>query len=66
MNQRVYSYENRSGTSRLRQYLASKGGYLATSDYLANRMAELRGSGPVTVSRPRLVLIPLSLCLFLT
>lgn len=52
MNQRVLGYKNLSNTARLREYLASKGGYLATTDFLANRMAELRGSGPVSVTRP--------------
>lgn len=53
MNQRLHGYDNISSTARLRQYLASKGGFLATSDFLANRMAELRGSEPVTVLRQR-------------
>ncbi|KAH3750553.1 hypothetical protein DPMN_185080 [Dreissena polymorpha] len=52
INRRMYGYENMSSTARLRQYLESKGGYLATSDFIANRMNELRGSGPLVTSKP--------------
>ena len=42
INGRMYGYENMTSTARLRQYLAAKGGYLATSDFIANRMEELK------------------------
>ncbi|XP_062603182.1 uncharacterized protein LOC134264959 [Saccostrea cucullata] len=53
MSQRLYGCESLASNSRLRQFLASKGGFLATSDFVSSRMSELRGgkSPPVTPRR---------------
>ena len=49
----MYGYESVSSTSRLRQYLAAKGGYIAPSDFIASRMAELSGKPGAAPIRQR-------------
>ena len=53
MNQRVYGYENMASNARLRQYLSAKGGYLATSDFIGSRLAELKGFSPSSSPKHR-------------
>lgn len=43
MSERLQGFENFTGNARLRQYLASKGGYLASSNFLGDRLRELKG-----------------------
>lgn len=50
MSQRLYGYESLASNARLRQFLSSNGGFLATSDFVNNRMLELRGLKSPTVS----------------
>jgi len=54
MGQRLYGSENLTSNARLRQYLASKGGYMASSDFIATRMAELKGSAAPSTPRSSL------------
>jgi hypothetical protein len=44
MSQRLSGYHTVASNARLRQQLAAKGGYLPSGDFIASRMAELRGS----------------------
>lgn len=53
MSQRLYGCESLASNARLRQFLSSKGGFLATSDFVSSRMSELKGGNtpPVTPRR---------------
>lgn len=53
MSQRLYGCESLASNARLRQFLFSKGGFLATSDFVSSRMSELKGGNtpPVTPRR---------------
>ena len=53
MSQRLYGCESLASNARLRQFLSSNGGFLATSDFVSSRMSELKGgsSPPVTPRR---------------
>lgn len=53
MSQRLYGSETLASNARLRQYLASKGGVLASSDFVSSRMSELKGiRSPTPSPRP--------------
>ncbi|XP_064598475.1 uncharacterized protein LOC135464837 [Liolophura sinensis] len=62
MSERLQGFENFTGNARLRQYLASKGGYLASSNFLGDRLRELKGlkaevpKRPAPIGRPALPL----------
>ncbi|GFO26753.1 cytadherence high molecular weight protein 2 [Plakobranchus ocellatus] len=43
MSQRLYGYESLASNARLRQQLAARGGYSTSGDFIASRMAELKG-----------------------
>ena len=49
MSQRLYGYESLASNARLRQQLAARGGYSTSGDFIASRMAELKGQkSPLT------------------
>lgn len=58
MSQRLYGCESLASNARLRQFLSSKGGFLATSDFVSSRMSELKGGNTLPVTPRRSMAVP--------